>query len=105
MAEYFNKLQLLANSMRAYGETITDQQMVEKVLQTLSTKFYYVVAAIEQCKDIEQMKVEDLQGKLEAYELKMINKNAKKASEEQALQLQALSRERSTCGRWTKNKA
>ena len=99
VTEYFNKLQLLVNSMRNCGETITDHKMVEKVLRTVSSKFDYVVVAIEECKDIGQLKIEELQGTLEAHELKMVNKIAEKAKEEQVVQAQMSNMGHSSRGR------
>jgi len=77
--------------------------MVEKVLRIVSSKFDYVVAAIEECKDIEHLKIEELQGTLEAHELKMVNKIVEKAKEEQALQAQMSNMGHSSRGRWKKN--
>ncbi|XP_017438160.1 uncharacterized protein LOC108344205 [Vigna angularis] len=70
---------LLVNSMRACEE-------VEKILRTLSPKFDYIVVAIEESKDVENMTVEDLQGSLEAHELKLLSRNAEKVGEEETLQ-------------------
>ena len=52
----------------ACGETLKDQDFVEKVLRTLSSRFDYVVAAIEESKDFAEMKLDELQCSLEAYE-------------------------------------
>jgi len=58
---------------------------VEKMLRTVLSKFDYVVATIEESKDIEKTKIEECQGSLEAHELKMLNKNSDKKSDKQAL--------------------
>jgi len=49
------------------------------------------------------MKIEELQGSLEAHELKMVNKNVEKVIDEQALQAQVSNRCHSSRGRWKKN--
>ena len=51
IAEYLNRVQNLSNQVMACGETLKDQDLVEKVLRTLSSRFDYVVAAIEESKD------------------------------------------------------
>lgn len=52
--------------------------------------FDYIVVTIEESKDIEKMLVEKLQSSLEMHELKLLSRNAKKVSEEQALKAQAI---------------
>lgn len=49
-----------------YGESVTYQNLVEKILRTLLLKFDYIMVAIEESKDIEKMKVEEIQGLSEA---------------------------------------
>jgi hypothetical protein len=46
--------------MKAYGETISDVVKIEKVLRTLTPNFDRIVVAIEEYKDHEQMKQEEL---------------------------------------------
>ena len=36
VVDYFNRMQLLVNSMKTYGESLSDQMIVEKILRTLS---------------------------------------------------------------------
>jgi len=51
IAKYLNRVQNLSNQIMAYGETLKDQDLVEKVLRTLSSRFDYVVTATEVSKD------------------------------------------------------
>lgn len=87
VADYFTRLLTLTNSMKSYGETITDVSVVEKVLRTLSLRFDHVAVAIEESKNLKTMKIEELQGSLEAHEQRMNERNHEKANE-QALQAQ-----------------
>lgn len=68
IAQFFNRIISHTNAMKVCGETITVQSMVEKILRTLSPRFDHVVVAIEESRSLENMKVEDLQGRLEAHE-------------------------------------
>ena len=43
---------ILAKEMRNYGEDISERKVVEKILRSLPPKFNYVVAAIEESKDL-----------------------------------------------------
>jgi len=56
--------------------------MVAKILRTMSTKFDYLVIAIEETKNIEKIMIDELQGSLEAHELKLSAKNLEKASDD-----------------------
>jgi len=47
--------------MRACKDSITDQQVVDKILRTLPPRFDHVVVAIEETRDLEKMEIEDLQ--------------------------------------------
>ncbi|OIW20142.1 hypothetical protein TanjilG_02122 [Lupinus angustifolius] len=68
IAEYFTKIGSLSNLMKGCGEAVRDQLVVEKVLRTLTSKFDHVVVAIEESKDLESFKIEELQSSLEAHE-------------------------------------
>ena len=85
IAGYFNRIQALTNSMKNCGEEMKDQLIVEKVLCTLTARFDHVVVAMEESKDLESLKVEELQGSLEAHEQRLQERVNEKNSE-QALQ-------------------
>ncbi|MCI00852.1 hypothetical protein A2U01_0021874, partial [Trifolium medium] len=71
---------------KGYGESISDQSVVEKTLRSLTPRFDIVVA-IEESKDLASVTVEELQSSLEAYEQKL-NKRSEKGKTEIALQSQ-----------------
>ena len=68
IADYFNRIQTLVNAMKACKGELTNQQIIDKVLRTLTPRFDHVVVVIEESKDLDSMKVEELQNSLEAHE-------------------------------------
>jgi len=74
VVDYFNRMQLLVNSMKTYGESLSDQMIVEKILRTLSPQFDHIVVATEELKDLEKLKIEELQNSLEAHEQRLIER-------------------------------
>ncbi|XP_039131784.1 uncharacterized protein LOC120268441 [Dioscorea cayenensis subsp. rotundata] len=74
----------IINQMRVFGDNITDQTVVEKVLRSLTPHFDHVVEAIEESKNLTQLSIDELSGSLQAHEVRL-NKSAEK-SEEKAFQ-------------------
>ncbi|XP_019457613.1 PREDICTED: uncharacterized protein LOC109358000 [Lupinus angustifolius] len=87
IGEYFTKIRSLTNLMKGCGEVMRDQLVVEKVLRTLNSKFDHVVVAIEESKDLEVFKIEELQSTLEAHEQRIKERSIERNSD-QALQAQ-----------------
>jgi predicted glycosyltransferase len=69
--EYCAKIKEIANQMRAYGDNIPDQRVVEKILVSLTEKYDPIVAVIEQTKDLATLSVSELIGSLEAHEKRL----------------------------------
>jgi len=86
ISEYFDKTQEIVNALRACKDTITDQQVVNKILKTLPQRFDHVVVTIEETKDSKEMELEVLQHSLEAHEHII---HEKRHNLEQALQARA----------------
>jgi len=84
--------------MKACGEAMTDQQIVEKIMRTLSSRFDFIVVAIQESKDVKTLKIKELQSSLEAHEL-MVSEISCERSIQQALQGQTISRRMIMIGR------
>jgi len=53
IAEYISKFISVVNQMKACGEAMTDQQIVERIMRTLSSRFDFIVVAIQESKDVK----------------------------------------------------
>ncbi|CAJ2640476.1 unnamed protein product [Trifolium pratense] len=84
IADYFTRVVTLTNQMKNCGSNLAEQETVEKVLRTLTSKFEHIVVTIEETKDLSEIKIEDLQSTLEAHEMKHGGRNHGK-EDEQAL--------------------
>jgi len=87
VAEYFTRMLTLTNQMKNYGDKIKYTIIVDKILRTSTPRFDHIVVAIEQGRDLEGMKVEELQGILEAQDMRLNERNSLRSSN-QALQAQ-----------------
>lgn len=88
IADFLSRAMAIVSQMRSYGETITDQTVVEKVLRSLTPKFDHVVAAIEESKDLSVFSFDQLMGSLQAHESR-INRTLGK-NDEMAFQVKDL---------------
>ena len=66
--DYFSRVIEVVNQMRTYGEEINDQKIVEKILISLPEKYEYIIAAIEESKDLSTLTVQQLKSSLESHE-------------------------------------
>ena len=68
--EYSSKIPYVVNQMKIYGDSISDQWVVEKILLLMPAKFDPIISTIEQSKDISKLIVAKSLGALEAQEKK-----------------------------------
>src|SRR3954462_6435459 len=80
--EYISRVILIINEMKAYGETLSEQVIIEKILRSLTPQFDYIVVSIEHCKDLETMRIEKLQSSLEAQELRPTERTSEREVEQ-----------------------
>jgi len=102
ISHYFDKVVNLSNQMARNGDSITDLMKIEKVLRTLAPRFDHIVVALEESKDLDSMKIEELQASLEAHELRLtdrIKTRGKGAASDQAFQAQYAKKGSSRKGR------
>nr|KYP67895.1 hypothetical protein KK1_021510 [Cajanus cajan] len=78
IGDYFTSIQALVNSIKACGEKFPDQQIVDKVLIRLSPQFDHIVMAMEESKDLEKMRVEELQDSFEPHEQRLLQRSSEK---------------------------
>ncbi|TXG63524.1 hypothetical protein EZV62_010518 [Acer yangbiense] len=72
---YYARIKEIVNQMRAYGETISDKKVVEKILVNVTGKYDPIITAIEESKDITKLSVIEIMGSLEAYENRLSQRN------------------------------
>ncbi|XP_016752673.1 uncharacterized protein [Gossypium hirsutum] len=75
--DYLTRAAVVVNQMKYYGEQVTDQTTIEKVLWTLTPKFDHVVAAIKESKDLATYSFDELQGSLQSHEARLNRTNEK----------------------------
>ncbi|GAU46899.1 hypothetical protein TSUD_296780 [Trifolium subterraneum] len=85
LTEYFARTLAIANKMSAQGERLTESNIVEKILRSMTSRFEYVVCSIEEARDVTVMSIDEFQSSLLVHEGRMKVHKAK--DEEQALKV------------------
>jgi lipoate-protein ligase A len=90
--EFYSKMSDLRNSMVSFGKTVSDVKLITKILRYLPEHFRIKVTTIEESKYLEEMKIEELVGSLQTYELslppvKKVKTIALKASKKKRIQV------------------
>ncbi|XP_076945056.1 uncharacterized protein LOC143615961 [Bidens hawaiensis] len=88
IGDYFGRVMALVSQKRAFGETIGDQTVVEKILRSLTPKFDYVVPSIEVAYDLSTLTPVKLMGCFLSQEERINSRipEKKNGSDEHALQ-------------------
>jgi hypothetical protein len=66
--EFYTKISDLRNSIVSLGKQISNVKLIRKILRSLPKRFRIKVTIIEESKDLEEMKIEELVGSLQTYE-------------------------------------
>lgn len=88
---YVSKVQNLVHLTNGHSETLTDKMIIEKVMCALTSHFDHVIIAIQESNILETLKLEDLDGSLEAHGIRIVERTGVQDSI-QALHAQAWKR-------------
>ena len=89
IAEFNGKLQDIENQAYPLGKEYSEVKLVRKTLRSLPERFGAKVAAIEEARDTSTMRLDELMGSLQTYEM-----NIKQEMKEKRLALQARTKSR-----------
>ena len=76
---FYSKLNKVVVSKFNLREKTEDSKIVWKILRSLPESFHAKVTAIEESKDLDDIKVQELIGSLQTYELSLPNKKKSKS--------------------------
>jgi hypothetical protein len=66
--EFCTKISDLRNSMVSFGKTVSDVILIRKIIRSLPECFRIKVTTIEERKDLDEMKIEEMVRSLQTYE-------------------------------------
>jgi hypothetical protein len=66
--EFYTKINDLRNSIVSLGKKVFDAKLIKKILRSLPKRFRINVTSIEESKDLDSTKIEELVGSLQTYE-------------------------------------
>ena len=76
---FYSKLNEVVIGKFNLGEKTKDSKVVRKILRSLPESFHAKVTAIEESKDLDEIKVQELIGSLQMYELSLPNQRKSKS--------------------------
>lgn len=104
ISEFTTRIARLVNQVKAWGETVTEQYVVAKILCYLTLRFDNVVVVIKELKDLVITSKEGLQSSLEAHEQRMKESNIHKTKVKISLQASLNERDKKAKRKWLMNK-
>jgi len=69
--DFYTKISNLRNSMVSLEKQVLDAKLIKKILRSLPERFRIKVTTIEESKDLDSMKIEELVGSLQSYEFSL----------------------------------
>ena len=71
VAAYIICVDEIVNTIKGLGETFTEPMIVQKVLRSLPLRFDAKVFVIEEMKDLDSLKMDELHGIIIVYEMRI----------------------------------
>ncbi|KAI5341982.1 hypothetical protein L3X38_009857 [Prunus dulcis] len=69
-SEFYAKLCVIVNACSSLGEKIPEDRVAKKILRSLPQRFQPKITAIEEIRDLNTLKVQELIGSIQTYEMK-----------------------------------
>ncbi|KAJ9696872.1 hypothetical protein PVL29_008873 [Vitis rotundifolia] len=91
--EFNAKLMDIVNSSFNLGEPISNSKVVRKILRSLPERFRAKVTAIEESKDVDSLKIDELVGSLQTFEMTLVSSRKAKGIALKAIKEESLSSE------------
>ncbi|KAJ9680449.1 hypothetical protein PVL29_019700 [Vitis rotundifolia] len=91
--EFNTKLMDIVNSSFNLGEPISKSKVVRKILRSLLERFRAKVTAIEESKDVDSLKIDELVGSLQTFEMTLVLPRKAKGIALKAIKEESLSSE------------
>lgn len=104
LSGYISTLLELVNQMKSYGETISDQRIVQKLLISLTRDYDSIAEVIEETKDTETIGVQEVIGSLKSHEQRL-QRHTEKMLEKAFSSLSVSPREQSNSGKGGSSKS
>lgn len=78
ICEYLSKLIASVNQMQTCDEVFPNQQVVEKMMRSLTSRFYFIMVDIHEPKYLNNVKIEEFHTSLEDHEHMVIDRGTAK---------------------------
>ena len=76
---FYSKLNEVTNSKFNLGEKMEDSKVIKKILRSSPKSFRAKVTTIKESKDLDEIKIQELIGSLQTYELSLPNQRKSKS--------------------------
>ncbi|RVX00846.1 hypothetical protein CK203_026407 [Vitis vinifera] len=91
--EFHSKLMDFVNSSFNLGEPISNSKVVRKILRSLPKRFRAKVIAIKESKDMDSLKIDELVGSLQTFEMTLVSPRKAKGIALKSIKEESLSSE------------
>ncbi|CAL2236812.1 unnamed protein product [Prunus armeniaca] len=79
ISEFYAKLCIIVNACSSLGEKIPEDRVVKNILRSLPQRFQPKITAIEEIHDLNTLKVQELIGSIQTYEMKHLSPKKSKS--------------------------